>query len=410
MVLVPASGITPVSNSINETTSFVPKDSGLKILDLADFQVARFGIAVIYQEEAERTYGHRIAVHEIPGRDEPVIQILGRKPREWSLSGLVLSFEEIDYLEKACELGMPETLYMPDRNSYSKVRIETASVAYSAGQRGAFNVSLTFKEIEIEDDGVVHAYNPKSDALKEWNTLISELLDSNINLLQYSPIWYRDDIALVAAQWGSLYEIKYSNNLGDAARVSPIVLVRELVSMMRELAPHYPCHYLFRTILDWDPNTSIYNPVPNFRLADKVNSNRAAFVYIVSILIMATACLRILNDIEVFTTESDVNAFISNLNILQNRINVSLIADSSNVQLYQSLVDRAVTDTLYYLRDIKSELPKLTSYESDGFNPALYLSYRLYNTPLRANELVTLNPVDVGRSLPPEITGFKRIN
>ena len=403
MVFVPASGVSSGQSSVGGGSS-AGGYPGLRTIKLDEFQAARFGNAVIFQEEAERSFGHRIAVHEIPGRDEPVVQILGRKPREWSLSGLVLSLKEAKYLEQACEIGQIDTLYMPDNQNF-EVRIETCATSYSASQRGVFNVSLTFKEKEKEEDNVIHAYTPKPSAVNKWRTLHGILYGTNAPFISYSPVWYRDDIALVAADWGSLFDVKYAISLSEAARISPTELIRELLLMTQETARHFPSHYFFRAIRNWDPNKSVV--LPNYRLNNKVVSNRAAFVYIATVLAISAASLRMLNDIEILTSLEDVNSFISNLSFIVNHITTKSIEDSENLQEYQSLVNEAVTDTLYYLRDVKAELPKLTSYQSDGFNPALYLSYRLYGSPSRASEITALNSDVLGRSLPSDVRGFK---
>ena len=404
MPFIPASGNSVSNSSVGSSAGGGGAYPGLRTIKLDEFQAARFGNAVIFQEEAERSYGHRIAVHEIPGRDEPVVQILGRKPREWSLSGIVLSLEEADYLEKACESGLISTLYMPDNQNF-EVRIETCVVSYSASQRGVFNVSLTFKEKELDEDKVVHAYTPKPEAVAAWTALHSALLGKNAPLISYSPVWYRDDIALVAAYWGSLFDVKYAISLGESARISPTELVRGLLIMNQETAPYFPCHYYFRTVRTLDLNKAV--TVPKYRLTDKVLSNRAAFVYIATILAISSASLRILNDIEVLSSVPDVDSFISNLSLIVNDISTKLIVDNGLIQEYQILVDSAVVNTLYYLRDIKYKLPQLTEYTSDGYNPALYLSFRLYDSPSRASEITKLNSNAFGRSLPSTITGFK---
>ena len=83
----------------------------LSKLRVASFRGVRFHI-----EAAEATFGRRYKLHEFPGRDDPLVEDLGRGPRTYPVEGYLVGRDYAlsrDMLIKACEKDGPGKLIHP---------------------------------------------------------------------------------------------------------------------------------------------------------------------------------------------------------------------------------------------------------------------------------------------------------
>ncbi|MDD2109300.1 DNA circularization protein [Pseudomonas asiatica] len=113
-----------------------------------NYRPASFRGVGFYVESADSTHGRRQAVHEHAQRDTPYTEDLGRKAREFSVSGYLIGLEyqtRRDELIKACETAGPGVLVHPYRGELTVV-CRGLGVSESTNDGGMCLVKLTFLE------------------------------------------------------------------------------------------------------------------------------------------------------------------------------------------------------------------------------------------------------------------------
>lgn len=113
-----------------------------------NYRAASFRGVPFFVESADSTHGRRQAVHEHAQRDVPYTEDLGRKAREFSVSGYLIGAEyqtQRDELIKACETAGPGVLIHPYRGEMT-VTCRGLGVSESANEGGFCPVKLTFLE------------------------------------------------------------------------------------------------------------------------------------------------------------------------------------------------------------------------------------------------------------------------
>lgn len=113
-----------------------------------NYRAASFRGVSFFVESADSTHGRRQAVHEHAQRDVPYTEDLGRKAREFSVSGYLIGADyqtQRDELEKACETAGPGVLVHPYRGEMT-VECRGLGVGESTTEGGMCRVKLTFLE------------------------------------------------------------------------------------------------------------------------------------------------------------------------------------------------------------------------------------------------------------------------
>jgi prophage DNA circulation protein len=113
-----------------------------------NYRAATFRGVPFFVESADSTHGRRQAVHEHAQRDVPYTEDLGRKAREFSVSGYLIGAEyqaQRDELIKACETAGPGVLVHPYRGEMT-VECRGLGVGESSADGGMCLVKLTFLE------------------------------------------------------------------------------------------------------------------------------------------------------------------------------------------------------------------------------------------------------------------------
>ncbi|CAI8805431.1 DNA circularization N-terminal domain-containing protein [Pseudomonas sp. IT-P74] len=113
-----------------------------------NYRAASFRGVPFFVESADSTHGRRQAVHEHAQRDVPYTEDLGRKAREFSVSGYLIGLEyqtQRDELIKACETAGPGVLVHPYRGEMT-VECRGLGVSESTNDGGMCLVKLTFLE------------------------------------------------------------------------------------------------------------------------------------------------------------------------------------------------------------------------------------------------------------------------
>ncbi len=113
-----------------------------------NYRAASFRGVPFFVESADSTHGRRQAVHEHAQRDVPYTEDLGRKAREFSVSGYLIGADyqtQRDELIKACETAGPGVLVHPYRGEMT-VTCRGLGVSESSNEGGMCLVKLTFLE------------------------------------------------------------------------------------------------------------------------------------------------------------------------------------------------------------------------------------------------------------------------
>ena len=113
-----------------------------------NYRAASFRGVPFFVESADSAHGRRQAVHEHAQRDVPYTEDLGRKAREFSVSGYLIGAEyqtQRDELIKACETAGPGVLIHPYRGEMT-VECRGLGVGESSSDGGMCMVKLTFLE------------------------------------------------------------------------------------------------------------------------------------------------------------------------------------------------------------------------------------------------------------------------
>lgn len=112
------------------------------------YRPATFRGVAFFVESADSSHGRRQAVHEAAQRDIPYTEDLGRKSREFSITGYLLGKDyhlNRDDLIKACEVEGPGVLVHPYRGEMSVV-CRGLNVSESSSEGGKCTIALTFLE------------------------------------------------------------------------------------------------------------------------------------------------------------------------------------------------------------------------------------------------------------------------
>ena len=113
-----------------------------------NYRTASFRGASFHVESAESSHGRRQAVHEHAQRDVPYTEDLGRKAREFSVTGYLIGKNynlDRDALVAACEVAGPGQLVHPYRGELTVV-CRGLTVSESSQDGGMCRVSITFLE------------------------------------------------------------------------------------------------------------------------------------------------------------------------------------------------------------------------------------------------------------------------
>lgn len=112
------------------------------------WQTATFRGVKFRFRSASAVLGRRNVVHSYPGRDDPYVEDMGRKAREFTLEAFVLGTDYMawrDQLEAACEKSGPGELVHPTRGRM-QVAVQDCRPTESVDAGGMASYSLSFIE------------------------------------------------------------------------------------------------------------------------------------------------------------------------------------------------------------------------------------------------------------------------
>lgn len=199
-----------------------------------NYRPASFRGVAFFVESAESTHGRRQAVHEHAQRDVPYTEDLGRKAREFSVSGYLIGLEyqaQRDELIKACETTGPGVLVHPYRGELT-VECRGLSVSESTNDGGMCLVRLTFLEAgeasyPSAKADTVNAISAKGNAVTEAaeKSFVSDFLTTGF------PAYVAESAASGLASLGEYMAAPGMSFSGDLKAASDFYLqARGLVS------------------------------------------------------------------------------------------------------------------------------------------------------------------------------------
>jgi prophage DNA circulation protein len=192
-----------------------------------NYRAASFRGVSFFVESADSTHGRRQAVHEHAQRDVPYTEDLGRKAREFSVSGYLIGVEyqtQRDELIKACETAGPGVLIHPYRGEMT-VTCRGLGVSESSNDGGMAIVKLTFLEAgeasyPSAKVDTVNAISAKGNAVTAAaeQSFVSEFLTTGF------PAYVAESAATGLAELGEFMATPGVNFAGDLQAASDFYL------------------------------------------------------------------------------------------------------------------------------------------------------------------------------------------
>ena len=365
-----------------------------------DWPQPEFAGIKIYGDGSNVTHGHYIKVHELPNdgtKFNYVTQTMGRKPRSWSLGGDVLKRSEVEKLILMTDKAEVGDL-ITDMGFKYRVLIENLEINYDHSKRGVIGVNLTFLEAPQQLRGGQDAI-----VLPQSGPMLSAATRTAGQQGDFSPPWYREDLSIVAADWASIFSTFYASRMGTATLDSIDQMIVELLDTVEAVIPNNTVIFFLQYGQTWRHDRRRQLTVPQYRLSDKILSNRNIFQYLVQVLMLYAAEQRIVRNLESFTKRDDIESVVNA---------VYHLTDSMKQPPYfgtvASLVADVATGVQTRIRTIQNNLPSITRYEfSDGLNNPIYAAQRLYGDATLAADLMRRNRRTIGRLMPIDVEAIK---
>lgn len=372
------------------------------ILD-ASFNGIRFGV-----QEHRSNHGHRLAVHEFPGRDRPEVEHLGRKARELALTAILVGpdyMQARDQLVNELEKKAIGTLVHPWLGSIRvAVREFELEESWSAG--GKALVSITFIDADAISAGAVVPVTTdqvlaSAAALK--NTSRQALARLPVPTSPASIVEQINQLSAFTTQLSN--QVRQLQSWTDSILVAPLAAVLRAAQSLRDdlgrlvALPGVLADTLtalasgvfalfaddadagFRVALQWGDASAGTDPLSQWQAATGI----------------AVAAELLPQR----TFDSSAAAVAARDQLLQRIAQLEVQGDDA---LYLALIDvrTAVTAEIGALQ---IRLPQLTQYQPPSTVPAVVIAFQLYGDARRAGEVVARNRV----SHPGFVAGGRRL-
>lgn len=149
-----------------------------------DYRPARFRDAGFYVDSDEcGPFGQRVAIHEFPNRDDPVVQRLGKNKHEFSFDAYCLGKDYINDIKKlmdACEDESPGELVLPILGSRvcvctgMKIRTKSSTRRIAYASLTFIQVDSFIPELEESIDSTVNLLSNRKTALEKLSEYFSD--------------------------------------------------------------------------------------------------------------------------------------------------------------------------------------------------------------------------------------------
>ncbi|OMQ41076.1 DNA circularization protein [Pseudomonas putida] len=400
-----------------------------------NYRAASFRGVSFYVESAESSHGRRQAVHEHAQRDVPYTEDLGRKAREFSVSGYVIGEEyqtQRDELIKACEQTGPGVLVHPYRGELTVVcRGLGLNESTSAG--GMCMVTLTF--IEAGEASYPSAKLDSINAISAKGNAVTEAAEGSFisNFLTKGfPAFVAEAAASNLAELGEFLSSPGFNLTGDLQAASdfylqargiaadayslvqqPAQMVSRIVSVIGSIRSAFGGNAFGVLTSLFDRSPSSYSSSTATASRKQQASNFLALNSLVrQVAIAEAAKAAVVTQTPVISTSFSSSGYTGAVGGSALVSTTPTVYDSYQeaIVVREALVDRldaesetTASDSVYMvISDLRTsvvqavpsqeqDLPRLVQYVPSATLPSLLVAYQLYGDAGRADEIAKRN-------------------
>lgn len=399
-----------------------------------NYRAASFRGASFYVESAESSHGRRQAVHEHAQRDVPYTEDLGRKAREFSVSGYVIGEEyqtQRDELIKACEQAGPGVLVHPYRGELTVV-CRGLGLNESSSAGGMCMVTLTF--IEAGEASYPSAKLDTINAISSKGNAVTNAAEGSFisNFLTKGfPAFVAEAAASNLAELGEFLSSPGFNLMGDFQAASdfylqargiaadayslvqqPAQMVSRIVGVIGSIRSAFGGNAfgLLTSLFDRSPTTyssstataSRKQQASNFLALNSLvrqtaiaEAAKAAVVTqtpVVATSFSSSGTTATVGDTLVSTTPTVYDSYQEAIVVREALVN-RLDAESettTNDSVYRVISDLR-TSVVQAVPSQEQDLPRLVQYVPPQTLPSLLVAYQLYGDAGRADEIANRN-------------------
>ena len=371
-----------------------------------DYRQARFRDVNFYVDSDDSgPFGRRVAIHEFPERDEPVVQDLGRNKREFTLEGYLLGADyinETNRLIDACEMESPGELVHPTRGA-RVVKCTSMRIRNTSKKRRISYVSLSFiqadefiPELEEITDSALSVVNSRTSALSKLSEYFVEVFDV-VNLpysyavnAQNAFISFISQVesnrSIVSSASGFMRLVKTSVENVALYVFSSTDLIGSIISLLSFGTTEdddYPAtedtarnqFTEIRKLFEFTPTRVVDSTDPTMTMSYSIQA--AALISVTGLLPLIT--YDSLDEAIIFKT------------IILDKID-SLVASINNDSVYESLYDLRKS-IMIDMEQRAFTLSRLSTTILSESLPALTMSYRLYGDLEQEDDLIKRNSI-----------------
>lgn len=389
-----------------------------------NYRPASFRGAVFFVERADSTHGRRQAVHEHAQRDVPFTEDLGRKAREFSVSGYLIGVEyqtQRDELIKACETAGPGVLVHPYRGEVT-VECRGLGVSESTADGGMCMVTLTFLEAgeasyPTAKVDTVNAISAKSNTVTDaaGKGFVSDFLTTGF------PAYVAESAASSLAELGEFMSAPGLNLAGELQAASdfyqqakglasdafalvqqPLQMVSRIQSLIGAVRTAFGSNALSMLTRTFDRSTTSYagsTSTPSRQ--QQANNFISMNAYVRQVAIAEAAKAAVVTQVPVVTagglTQISTKPTVYDSYQAAIKVREELVTridteseSTPNDELYVALSDLR-TSVVQAVPSQEQDLARIVQYSPRDTLPSLLVAYRLYADAGRAEEIAERN-------------------
>lgn len=383
------------------------------------YRAASFRGAAFYVESADSDHGRRQAVHLTAQRDTPYTEDLGRREREFSITGYLLGKEyhtSRDELIKAAETAGPGLLVHPYRGEMTVV-CRGLKVSESSSEGGKCNITMTFLESgEASYPSVkVDTVNAISATSRKLTDVAGESFTSTF-LTTGFPAFVADAASTGLADLGEFMSnpgISFSGDIdavssfyskaqgivSDAAGLvqKPLQMLDSVLGVVGSIRSAFGANAFSMLTSLFDRYSSVYSGSTSTASRKQQAANYTAMSALIrqaSIAEAATAAVVVERSegglISVEDTEYDsYQDAIATRDSLAGRLDTESESTVDD-RVYVALTDLRVS-VVKAIPSPEQDLPRIVDYSPRQTQPSLLVAYQLYGDATRSNEIARRN-------------------
>lgn len=389
-----------------------------------NYRPASFRGAVFFVEKADSTHGRRQAVHEHAQRDVPYTEDLGRKAREFSVSGYLIGLEyqtQRDELIKACETAGPGVLVHPYRGEMT-VECRGLGIGESAADGGMCMLTLTFLEAgeasyPTAKVDTVNAISAKGNTVTDaaGKGMVSDFLTTGF------PAYVAESAAGGLAELGEFMSAPGLSLAGELQAASdfyqqatglasdafslvqqPLQMVSRIQSLIGSVRSAFGSNALsmLTGLFDWS-STSYTGSTATPSRQQQATNFTAMNAYVRQVAIAEAAKAAVVTQVPVATSGGltqistkptvydSYQAAIKVRDDLVERIDIES-ETTPNDELYVALSDLR-TSVVQAVPSQEQDLARIVQYSPRETLPSLLVAYHLYGDAGRSDEIAARN-------------------